>query len=200
MSELEAWLQAAAGSWWLFPALFALIVGDAFLVVLPGETAVVALGALAAGTGQPALLPLLATAALGAFVGDQLCYLLGRAAGTERWRWMRSRPVRAALDRARRLLQARAATVILTARYIPYARIAVNLTAGATRFDYRHFCGLSAFAALCWACVNVLLGASIGRLFQGAPLVGMLVSIVVAIGCGLLVDALLGALRRRRTL
>ncbi len=73
-----------------FPALFALVVGDAFLVVLPSETAVVALGALWATTGAPPaarIVPL--AAAAGAVVGDGLCYLIGRRVGLDRWRWQR---------------------------------------------------------------------------------------------------------------
>ena len=41
-----------ASSPWLYPLVFALVVGDAFLVVLPSETVVVALGALAGATGS----------------------------------------------------------------------------------------------------------------------------------------------------
>src|SRR6218665_1011228 len=49
------WANDLAASPWLLPALFALVVGDAFLVILPSETAVVALGALFATTGSEPL-------------------------------------------------------------------------------------------------------------------------------------------------
>src|SRR6218665_2355454 len=58
------WANDLAASPWLLPALFALVVGDAFLVILPSETAVVALGALFATTGSPPLLAVLPIAAL----------------------------------------------------------------------------------------------------------------------------------------
>ena len=59
----DAWIDSVAGSPWLFPTLFALVVGDEFLVVLPSETAVVALGAIAGATGDPPLTAVVATAA-----------------------------------------------------------------------------------------------------------------------------------------
>jgi len=55
---------------WLLPALLALVVGDAFLVVLPSETLVVALGAAWAATGSPALAPVVLVAAIGAIIGE----------------------------------------------------------------------------------------------------------------------------------
>ena len=89
MEELTAWLVASAASPWIYPALFALVVADAFLVVLPSETLVVALGALAAATGEPSLLLIVPVAALGALLGDALCYLIGRTIGIDRWAWQR---------------------------------------------------------------------------------------------------------------
>ena len=61
-----------ASSPWLYPLVFALVVGDAFLVVLPSETVVVALGALAGATGTPWPAVLVPVAAVGAVTGD-LC-------------------------------------------------------------------------------------------------------------------------------
>ena len=113
--------------------LFALVVGDAFLVVLPSETAVVALGALWATTGAPPLLAIVPAAAAGAVVGDGLCYLIGRRIGLDRWRWQREGRIAVAVARVRDTVQRRTAVLVFTARYVPFARIAVNLAAGAGR-------------------------------------------------------------------
>ena len=83
----DGWVQALVVSPWLLPALYLLVVGDAFLVVLPSETLVVALGALWGATGNPPVWALIAVAALGAMTGDALCFAIGRRAGTDRWRW-----------------------------------------------------------------------------------------------------------------
>lgn len=106
----EPLLDVLTGPWGL--ALMSVIVlGDAFLVVIPGEIAVTALGALAVSQGSPALGVVIAVAAAAAWCGDATCYLVGRTVGVQRWRWMRARRVRAALDWARRRLDSGTATV-----------------------------------------------------------------------------------------
>src|SRR5215475_13946590 len=63
--------------------LVALIVPalDAIFPVLPSETAVIALGVATAGSTDPRIVLLVACAAAGAFLGDNLSYLIGRYFG-----------------------------------------------------------------------------------------------------------------------
>jgi membrane protein DedA with SNARE-associated domain len=187
---MDAWLEAVAASPWLLAVLFALVVGDAFLVVLPSETLVVALGALAAATGQPPLWLVVPVAAAGAVVGDSACVAIGRAVGTERWGWQRRGRVGRAIRRTRGIVLSRPATLILTARYIPFARIAVNLSVGAARLPWRRFLPLSALAGTAWAVYNVAIGALFGTVFADTPWLGILVSVPVAVVVGALVDLL----------
>ena len=170
---VDAFLDAFAGSPWLFPALFVLVVGDAFLVVLPSETVVVALGALAGATGAPSLWALIPVAALGAVVGDTLCYLIGRRVGIDRWGWQRRPRISAALSRTRATVLRRTAVLIFTARYIPFARIAVNLSAGAARVSYRRFLPLSAAAGLGWALYNTGIGLIFGTALPSQPILAI---------------------------
>lgn len=192
------WLDALAGSPWVLPALFALVVVDALLVVLPSETLVVALGALWGSTGEPHLAGVLAVAATGAVIGDSVCYLLGRTVGVDRWAWQRRPRVAAAIDRARREVHRRAAVLIFTARYVPFARIAVNLAAGATRLPYRRYLPLSVAAGCAWAGYNVAIGAVFGRALGDAPLLAVIAAVVTAVAVGLLVDVMVGRLSRAR--
>lgn len=177
-----------ASSPWLYPALFLLVVADAFLVVLPSETVVVALGALAGATGEPSVLLLLPVAAAGAMLGDSLCYLIGRRVGIDRWAWQRRGPVAAALARLRTTVLLRPAVLIFTARYIPYARIAVNLSAGAVGLPVRRFLPLTAIAGTAWAVYNLSVGALFGRVMSETPLLAIGLSVVVAIVLGVTVD------------
>lgn len=177
-----------AESPWLFPALFALVVGDAFLVVLPSETVVVALAALAGATGTPSLALLIPVAALGAIVGDSLCFAIGRAVGHNRWGWQSRGRLGAAIIRARQTVLDRPAVLIFTARYIPFARIAVNLSAGAAGMPYRRYLPLSAAAGTGWALYNSAIGLFFGSLLASTPLLAIALSVVVAIGLGVLVD------------
>lgn len=183
-------LAELAASPWLLPALFALVVGDAFLVVLPSETLVVALGALAATTGQPNPWLVVPIAAVGAVLGDLACYGIGRAGGLDRWAWQRRPRVAAAIAKVQATVTRRTAVLVFTARYIPFARIAVNLAAGATRVPLARYLPLSAAAGLAWAGFNTAMGAVVGSAFADRPLLALAVSIPVAILAGLAVDAL----------
>ncbi|MBT2500505.1 DedA family protein [Agromyces sp. ISL-38] len=193
-----AWIIGLAASPWLLPALFALVVGDAFLVVLPSETAVVALGALAATTGDPAVGATISVAAAGAVVGDGLCYLVGRRIGVDRWRWQRQARVAAAIERATLGVRRRTAVLVFTARYVPFARIAVNIAAGAGRVPLRRYLPLSLAAGIAWAGYNVTIGAVVGSALPENPLLAVVVSVPIAIVLGLLVDRVVSGLDARR--
>jgi membrane protein DedA with SNARE-associated domain len=198
MTEWTQWLSEVGNSPVVYLVLLALVIGDAFVVILPSETAVVALGSLAISTGSPNLWWVLVTAAVGAIVGDNLCYLIGRRIGTDRYAWMRRARIRAAIDYATRALDRRAGSLILTARYIPFARIAANLTAGATGFPYRRYLPLTLIAGSGWAIYNCVLGALFGAWLAQYPLVAIAVSIVVAIGLGIAIDTAVARIARRR--
>jgi len=182
------WITDLVHSAWLFPALFSLVVADAFVVILPSETAVVALATLSEATGSPSLPALIAVAMIGAIVGDSLCYFIGRRVGFERWAWQRSGKRGAALARARETILARPAVLIFTARYIPFARIAVNFSAGATPLPYGRYFPLSCAAGLGWAAYNSVIGVFFGHLLKQYPLLAIVVSVAVAITLGIVVD------------
>ncbi|TBN56443.1 hypothetical protein EYE40_02965 [Glaciihabitans arcticus] len=187
-------ITVIAESPWLLPVLFLLVVGDAFLVVLPSETAVVALGAIAGSTGSPNLAALVGVAGLGAIIGDSLCFAIGRSVGFDRWRWQREGRLARQLARVRGTVLARPAVLIFTARYIPFARIAVNLTAGATGLAYSRFLPLSAAAGLGWALYNSVVGLFFGSWLRDQPVLAVVLSVIVAMGLGFLID---WVLRRR---
>jgi len=195
----DGWIDGIAASPWLLPVLFGLVVADAFLVILPSESVVVAAGALAATTGAPALEVVIPVAAAGAVIGDGLCYLLGRRIGLDRWRWQREGRVGRAIGRVRTAVRRRTAVLLFTARYVPFARIAVNLAAGAGRVPLRRYLPLSAAAGLAWACYNVAIGAIVGAALRDSPLLATAISIPIAIALGLLIDRTVARLDARRT-
>ncbi len=180
----------ALASPWSLAVMSLLVLGDAFVVVIPGEVAVTALGAAAVATGAPPLWAVVLCAAAAAALGDACCYLVGRLVGTERWRWMRTPRVRHALDGARRRLDRGAATVLFTARFVPFARLAVNLVAGASHLRPVRYFPLVAVAATGWAVYQAAVGALIAAVLPGGPLVAVPVSIVVAVALGLALDRL----------
>jgi membrane protein DedA with SNARE-associated domain len=182
-------LAQVAASPWALPLMFLLVVGDAFLVVIPGEAAVTMFGALAVSTGSPPLLAIIAVATAGALLGDVCCYAVGRWIGLTRWRWMRGARVQAAFAWAGARLDRRTAVVLFTARFIPFARLAVNLTAGASRVPAPRYFVVAGLAALGWAAYQALIGAAVAAIMPGGPVVAVVVSVVVAVGIGLAIDA-----------
>jgi membrane-associated protein len=186
---VEDVLTQLAGSVWALPVLFLLVLGDAFLVVIPGEAAVTAFGALAVTEGSPPLAAVLAVAAFAAALGDTACYLVGRVIGLDRWAWMRTSRVRAALSWAQRRLDQRTALVLFTARFIPFARLAVNLAAGAARIPAPRYLLIASLAACGWALYQALIGAVIAAILPGGPVVAVVASVVVAIVLGAAIDA-----------
>lgn len=190
-------LTQLAGSAWALPVLFLLVLGDAFLVVIPGEAAVTAFGALAVTEGTPPLAAVIIVAAVAAALGDTACYLAGRVIGLDRWRWMRTPRVQSALSWAQRRLAERTALVLFTARFIPFARLAVNLAAGASRIAAPRYLLVASLAACGWALYQALIGAVIATILPGGPVVAVVVSVVVAIVLGAAIDALLTRATRR---
>lgn len=180
---------------WALAIMSVLVLGDSFFVVVPGEIAVTALGALASAQGAPPLWTVIACAGVAAAAGDATCYVIGRSVGTQRWRWMRTRSVQSALAWARRRLDRGTAVVLFTARFVPFARLAINLVAGASRIHPGRYLCLVSLAALGWAAYQASVGAIVGALVPGGPVVAVIVSVVAAVGLGALIDL---ATRRAR--
>ncbi len=93
---------------------------DAIFPVLPSETAIIALGVATAGSADPRIGLLVALAAAGAFLGDNLCYLLGRRFGpaVER-RFFAGEKGRRRRRQAERSLARFGTQVIIVCRFIP---------------------------------------------------------------------------------
>src|SRR5699024_7179217 len=125
-------------------------------------------------------------------------YSIGKAVGIERWKWMRKPKTAAAFEWARRSLDGRGPVIILTARFIPVGRIAVNITAGATGYPRRRFFPLTIVAGAIWATYSALMGYFVGEWFEHQPLLGTVVAIVVAVVMGLAIDRGVQLVSRRR--
>ncbi len=188
VGQLNVLIEHSAGQWWVIPlvSLFCLI--DGFFLFLPSETAIVALASIAARSGEPNIWLLILGASIGAIVGDNIAYLMGRKLGTTRFAWMRRPRGAKAFAWAGKELEKRGAMLIFTARYIPVGRIAVNFTAGATYFPWRRFVLLDGIAVVTWAGYSVAVGTFAGRWVHDNPLLGVGIAITFAIVIGFIVD------------
>lgn len=198
MEAVNDFVIGAAGEPWIYAVLLALCIIDGFFPPVPSESVVVALAALSASTNGPEAWAVVAVSAIGAFTGDNIAYLIGRQVGTERFRWMQRARVISAFTWARRELDRRGALLILTARYIPVGRVAVNMTAGATGFGHRKFIGLSALAGISWSLYSVGIGLAAGAWAKDYPLLGAALAIVLALTLGLIIDRIIRTVTRNR--
>ena len=168
---------------------------DAVLPVLPSETAVITLGVATAGSADPRIALLVACCAAGAFLGDNLCYLLGRRFGPwiER-RFFRSEKGAKRLAWAERSLERYGMPLIVVCRFIPGGRTAVMLSCGIVRYDRRRFIIATAIAGVIWASYSFFIGRLGGKAFEDKPWAGLL----LAFGGTLAVSGLIELVRRIR--
>lgn len=131
-------------------------------VLLPGETGIV-LAAVALSDRAEFVGLAVTAAAAGAFIGDQIGFIVGRTLGSrlddsalinrvgyEQW------------ERAQQHVAGRF-WVIIFARLLPGIRTFVAAAAGAARMPYARFALVCAIAAMLWATLWVVGGAMIGN-------------------------------------
>ncbi|MEV5408475.1 DedA family protein [Thermopolyspora sp. NPDC052614] len=187
-------LEQAITSPWVYAAIALVAAVDAFFPVVPSETAVITAGVFAASTGVPNVPLVIAAATVGAFAGDHVAYLLGRSSiGRLRDR----RGARPVFDWAGRALRERGGLVLVIARYIPGARTATTVTAGAVGYSRRRFAFFDAIAATSWGCYATMIGYVGGAAFEQDPLGGLLLGFCIAIGVTVVVEVVRYVRRRR---
>jgi membrane protein DedA with SNARE-associated domain len=200
---LDQLVLHAAGSPWILLAVLAFTIIDGFFPPVPSESVVVGLAAVSVSTGQPSLLLLAIVAALGAMIGDNIAYQIGRRIGRSergfsRFAFTRRPWFTRATTRASEALQRRVSTAVLAGRFIPGGRVAVNVTAGASGVPPAVFRPLTVLSGICWAAYSIIIGTVAGAWVREHPVLGALVAIGLGIVIGLLIDVVLGLLRRRR--
>jgi membrane-associated protein len=168
-------------SYWTYGILLAFALLDVILPIVPSEASVITAGVVAA-SGDLSLPIIIAAAAIGAFLGDNLAYLLGRRFGP--WvkdRFFHGEKSAKRLDWAEHQLDDRGGELIVIGRFIPGGRTAVALSAGTLHFPWRRFAAFDVAAALIWASYAGLLGFIGGHAFQDAPWKGLVVAFSIAL-------------------
>jgi membrane protein DedA with SNARE-associated domain len=187
VSDASAWAYAVV-------TVFALL--DAVLPVVPSETAVITAGVVAAG-GDLSLPAVIAAAAVGAFLGDNLAYGIGRRYGARASdRFFHGDKAQRRIAWAKAQLDERGGELVAVARFIPGGRTAVTLTAGLTHFPWRRFAFFDAVAAIIWAGYAALLGYFGGHAFEHEAWKGLLLALGIAFAATAGIE-LVRALRRR---
>jgi membrane-associated protein len=193
------WVEGAMGSPWVYLALCAFAAIDAFFPIVPSESLVITAGVFAAAAGEPNLFGVIAAAALGAFAGDHISYFFGRTAGGRLLHRAKPGSKKAqGFERAGKMLADRGGTILIVCRYIPGARTAITLTAGAVGYRLRSFSFFDGIAASSWATYSALVGYIGGEAFEDEPWKGLILGLGLALTVTFTVE-LIRHLRRPRT-
>ena len=135
------------------PLLFVVVMIESFGVPLPGETALIAFAVLAS-QGHYSIVVVIAVAAAGAIVGDNLGYLIiGRWGGRnllERWGPLRRFSQRY-LPPTERLMEKHGDKVVFFGRFVTVLRYTAAWVAGIAGMPWRKFLFWNAVGGICWA-------------------------------------------------
>jgi len=92
---------------------------------------------------------------------------------------------------AENALAHRGPSFILAARFIPIARVAVNVSAGALGYPRARFVTLAAAGSVMWSLYSAALGIGAGSWLAGRPMLAVVVGVAGGIVIGVGVDRLL---------
>jgi membrane protein DedA with SNARE-associated domain len=133
--------------------LFIVIMLESFGIPLPGETALIAFGVLAA-QGHYEIEWVIVVAAAGAIIGDNLGYwLIGRLGGRalfRRWKWLNAYADRV-LPRAEQLMERHGGKTVFFGRFIAVLRYTAAWIAGIGHMDWWKFLFWNAAGGVGWA-------------------------------------------------
>ena len=154
---------------WAYPAVgaFAFLETGAFVgLVVPGETAVV-VGGVVAANGDVELVPMIALVWLAAAAGDLVSFLLGRRLGRpfleRHGPRVRIGPER--LGQVERFYARHGGSAVLLGRFVGIVRAVSPFVAGASGLELRRFVPWSLAGTLAWAATFTLVGYGFSESF-----------------------------------
>jgi membrane-associated protein len=158
--------------------IFAMAAIDVVFPLIPAEATVTA-AAVLAGQGQLDVVWVMVAAGAGAFVGDNVAYWIGRAAG----RPLVEKVLRGntgQLDAVQDQFDRRGGPFIIIGRFVPGGRTAVAIGAGVLHFSWPRFVIYDAAAAVIWALQAALPGYIGGRLIEDRPWLAMVIGFALS--------------------
>jgi membrane protein DedA with SNARE-associated domain len=132
--------------------LFLVVMMESSGVPLPGETVLVS-AAVLASTGHFNIVAVIAIAATGAIIGDNIGYWLGRLGGRKllmRWGPI-ARHAEKGLPAGERFFAKHGGKTVFFARFIALLRVFGAWIAGITKMDWGRFLFWNAAGGICWA-------------------------------------------------
>lgn len=158
-------LLAAYGGW----AVLVFVAIESMGIPIPGETMLLVAAAYAGATGHLPIVVVIAAAAAGAILGDNLGFLIGRVGGLHllrrygRYVYLNERKLKV----GRYLFQRHGGKAVFFGRFVAVLRVFAAFLAGANRMPWRRFVLFNAAGGLVWAILMGLLGYALGASVQG---------------------------------
>ena len=198
INEAFDWLKDFSSSPWFYLIIFVIAALDSVLPIVPSETLVI-IGGVSAGLGNLWIPLVIVVAASGAFIGDNMSYLIGREASD----WVIRRQTRTDKGAARMAkiveqVHERGGLLLSTARFIPGGRTALTLSCGVTKQPRRWFIGWAAVAAVIWGNYAALLGFIGGKSFEDNHTLAFIIAFVSAFSITLVIELVRWLLKRAR--
>lgn len=167
-----------------YPVLGFAAATDVLIPLIPSETIVITASVLAA-QGDLLIWVIVPVVALGAFIGDNLSYWLGRSIGDPvADRLFDDEKGQARLEWAEQALRRRGAILIGVGRFIPGGRTVTTFAAGTLEMPYRQFLAADAVAASLWALYVSMLGYLGGETFKESLWLPLASSFAAAMAVG----------------
>lgn len=167
------------GLWVVFGVVFLEVAGLPFI---PGETALIAAGALAS-QGKGNIVWTIALAVLAAVLGAAFGYVLGRTRGKEilgAWPWL-ERVTAPAVHRSEEFFHRHGSKAVFIGRFVPVVRATIGWMAGFGRMAWPRFLLWNVVGAVAWACA-----IGLAAYYAGAAIVAT-IQRDAGIGIGILV-------------
>jgi membrane protein DedA with SNARE-associated domain len=191
-------LEDVSSSHWFYAIIVAIALLDSIIPIVPSETAVI-LGGIAAAQHHLNIWVVIGTGALGAIIGDNLAYAIGKRFSGPIQRWYNKKTKRARkLAWATNQLRTRGGSLLLTARFIPGGRTIITLTSGITRQKRWKFVFFVIVACSLWAGYAAGLGYLFGDRFEDGSKTALLLALGVALSLTVLIEVVRRAFRRRK--
>ncbi len=136
---------------------------------IPGGVVVIAAGFFVK-IGILNLWPTIIIVAIGAFIGDNISFFLGRKYGygflTRIGKYIFFKPVH--FEKAKKVLQSHPGKAIFGGRFHALTRCVIPFSAGAADVKIPLFLAFSGFSCLVWSIINILIGYIFGQGFEVA--------------------------------
>jgi membrane protein DedA with SNARE-associated domain len=172
-------------------ALFISVTLEALGAPLPGESAII-VSAGAAAAGELDIRAVVAAAFLGAVLGDNIGYLIGRRLGRSAIARVGGRfgVTEAALARAEAIVARYGPVIVVVARFVVLLRQLNGLVAGTTRMPWPKFLLANVAGAALWVGLWATLAYRFGRKIDVVPWLWHHLSLVAMVATPLVILAL----------